>query len=219
MLKWKHSVATLITTMLCISNPASARFLSNDPVTAQEHLKQGNIQGMNRYAYVNNNPYKFTDPDGRKLVYFAFGEEKSRMEGAINKVAKSNPALLKRLDVLKASANIHIIRQTESGESPRNIPTGPKGSDQNGQGTGSMTAIDFTKSTHTIKNGPNGSYGNFTSSTEAVVAHEVFGHASQVDQGKIDDSRNKIGLKKSEAYGIDTGNTYREAVGEEEREK
>lgn len=40
------------------------RFLSVDPVTA--HANPG--QNFNRYWYGNNNPYKFTDPDGRIAV-------------------------------------------------------------------------------------------------------------------------------------------------------
>jgi RHS repeat-associated protein len=39
------------------------RFLSVDPVTAD-----GNSGNFNRYWYANNNPYKFTDPDGREVV-------------------------------------------------------------------------------------------------------------------------------------------------------
>ncbi|MFT4924531.1 MAG: hypothetical protein ACI8WB_000609 [Phenylobacterium sp.] len=73
MFPWKSIFTTFIIGLLCTCNPASARFVSNDPVTAQSHLQQGNIQGFNRYAYGNNNPYKFTDPDGRNpllvLVY------------------------------------------------------------------------------------------------------------------------------------------------------
>jgi RHS repeat-associated protein len=42
-------------------DPTIGRFLSVDPVTAD-----GNSGGnFNRYWYANNNPYKFTDPDGR----------------------------------------------------------------------------------------------------------------------------------------------------------
>ena len=46
-------------------DPVIGRFLSNDPVILQEHMNgaQG-LQGFNRYAYVNNNPYKYTDPNG-----------------------------------------------------------------------------------------------------------------------------------------------------------
>lgn len=42
-------------------DPVVGRFLSVDPVTAD-----GNTgSNFNRYWYANNNPYKFTDPDGR----------------------------------------------------------------------------------------------------------------------------------------------------------
>ncbi|MFT4928463.1 MAG: hypothetical protein ACI8WB_004582 [Phenylobacterium sp.] len=182
-------------------------------------MEKGNIQGFNRYTYVNNNPYKYVDPDGRELVYLAVGAEKSKMQAIVTKVAKSNPVLQARFDKLNVSSNVHLIRQTEPGEAAANVPTGPKGSDSNDIGTGSMTAVNFSEKTLTIENGPNGSYGSFTSSTEAVVAHELLGHASQVDQGTINDSRNKIGLKKSEAYGIDTGNIYRAAKSEDLRKK
>ena len=51
-------------------DPVIGRFYSNDPVDALGHLKgvQG-IQGFNRYAYAMNNPYKYTDPDGRAVVH------------------------------------------------------------------------------------------------------------------------------------------------------
>jgi RHS repeat-associated protein len=45
-------------------DPAIGRFLSVDPVTA-DGATGGNF---NRYWYANNNPYRFTDPDGRKPV-------------------------------------------------------------------------------------------------------------------------------------------------------
>ncbi|KMT64156.1 hypothetical protein XM47_15920 [Catenovulum maritimum] len=46
-------------------DPVIGRFYSNDPVGSVEFLAKGNIQGFNRYAYANNNPYKYVDPDGR----------------------------------------------------------------------------------------------------------------------------------------------------------
>lgn len=42
-------------------DPAIGRFLSVDPVTADS----GTGANFNRYWYANNNPYRFTDPDGR----------------------------------------------------------------------------------------------------------------------------------------------------------
>ena len=51
-------------------DPVIGRFYSNDPVgfSADKPMM------FNRYAYANNNPYKYTDPDGRaaKLVKAAF---------------------------------------------------------------------------------------------------------------------------------------------------
>lgn len=47
-------------------DPTIGRFLSVDPVTANS----GTGANFNRYWYANNNPYKFTDPDGRDAFLF-----------------------------------------------------------------------------------------------------------------------------------------------------
>ncbi len=53
-------------------DPVIGRFMGVDPVGFQEN----NIHSFNRYAYANNNPYKFVDPDGRfpvpAIVWAAF---------------------------------------------------------------------------------------------------------------------------------------------------
>lgn len=53
-------------------DPVIGRFYSNDPVDALGHMQRGNsiAHGFNRYAYANNNPYKYTDPDG-EFVFLA----------------------------------------------------------------------------------------------------------------------------------------------------
>ena len=43
-------------------DPLIGRFYSNDPVG----FTASNPMMFNRYAYANNNPYRFVDPDGRK---------------------------------------------------------------------------------------------------------------------------------------------------------
>jgi pyocin large subunit-like protein len=49
-------------------DPVIGRFYSNDPVDFMGHMQRGNpTMGFNRYAYANNNPYKYTDPDGRYI--------------------------------------------------------------------------------------------------------------------------------------------------------
>jgi hypothetical protein len=42
-------------------DPVAGRFLSIDPVTTDANTGGS----FNRYAYANNNPYKYIDPDGR----------------------------------------------------------------------------------------------------------------------------------------------------------
>jgi len=60
-------------------DPQIGRFLSVDPVTAYEKP----ITNFNRYAYAFNNPYKFTDPDGRNGVT-AFGGVLQESWNALN---------------------------------------------------------------------------------------------------------------------------------------
>jgi uncharacterized protein RhaS with RHS repeats len=45
-------------------NPVIGRFYSNDPLDSIGHLSKRDLHGFNRYAYANNNPYKYIDPDG-----------------------------------------------------------------------------------------------------------------------------------------------------------
>ena len=49
-------------------NPALGRFLSIDPVEPDEN----NLHSLNRYAYANNNPTRFTDPDGKSPIDVIF---------------------------------------------------------------------------------------------------------------------------------------------------
>ena len=44
-------------------DPVAARFLSEDPVLTDANSGAS----FNRYAYANNNPYRYVDPDGRQL--------------------------------------------------------------------------------------------------------------------------------------------------------
>ena len=49
-------------------DPEIGRFYSNDPAG----FSTGNPFSFNRYAYANNNPYKFVDPDGRDAIKITY---------------------------------------------------------------------------------------------------------------------------------------------------
>lgn len=57
----KAITSAMLALSLLVSGHASA---SNDPVVANPNTGEN----FNRYVYANNNPYKFTDPDGRNPV-------------------------------------------------------------------------------------------------------------------------------------------------------
>ncbi|WP_196141158.1 RHS repeat-associated core domain-containing protein [Aliikangiella sp. G2MR2-5] len=46
-------------------DPVIGRFMGGDPVDNLGHMRRGNlVLGFGKYPYVNNNPYKYVDPDG-----------------------------------------------------------------------------------------------------------------------------------------------------------
>jgi uncharacterized protein RhaS with RHS repeats len=53
-------------------DPVIGRFYSNDPVG---YTSQNPVMSFNRYLYVNNNPYKYTDPNGEFLFLVLFVPE------------------------------------------------------------------------------------------------------------------------------------------------
>jgi len=58
-------------------DPNIGRFMAIDPVGVDE----GNIHSFNRYAYANNNPYKYVDPDGRAAKFAGNPPIFSRLDG------------------------------------------------------------------------------------------------------------------------------------------
>ncbi|WP_196141159.1 RHS repeat domain-containing protein [Aliikangiella sp. G2MR2-5] len=74
-------------------DPVIGRFYGIDPVGTIEHFRKESIHGFNPYAYSNNNPFKYFDPDGReglainqpnliKNLYQAFGYKEREQANA-----------------------------------------------------------------------------------------------------------------------------------------
>src|SRR5690348_6843651 len=76
---------------LALISPAHARFVSVDPVPPDQ--QQG--ENFNRYHYANNNPYVFTDPDGRLpiLIPIIFGVTAYTTSNYANAPARGEPTM------------------------------------------------------------------------------------------------------------------------------
>lgn len=81
----RRTVAAIAVALFTVAGSASARFVSTDPVQANSN----NGTNFNRYNYANNNPYRFTDPDGREFKSVNPADNR-RVEGYINANAAGN---------------------------------------------------------------------------------------------------------------------------------
>jgi RHS repeat-associated protein len=108
-------------------DPVVGRFLSADPVATD--TKNG--WNLNRYNYAANNPYKFTDPDGREIRIIGSEEFVKRIEAQLADAEAASTKIADMVGGLRDSANVHEIRDIS--ESPRNqlqshnIATDPSG--------------------------------------------------------------------------------------------
>lgn len=197
--------------MLLATSSVHARFVSVDPVKAESNKGTN----FNRYYYGNNNPYKFTDPDGRISVIEGDEKYKQQVKSVRDDVSNANPELKSRIETMDKSTNIHrIVPASENPKvpnSPANVGEGGTLADEsNGVGTGSVTYFDPAQ-TITSANG-------VVSGPGEVFSHEYTGHGFDKDQGTIDRSINPdTGKMRSEEKAIDAELKYRQGTGNELR--
>jgi RHS repeat-associated protein len=192
-------------------DPALGRFLSDDPARFTEK----NPMSFNRYAYANNNPYKFVDPDGREIVPSGDVQYDKRINSMLDRISASNPDLGAMISDLRNSKNPHQIIGLTEGVSTGVIPlhgTDEVDNPRPYDGSGDGSTINFDEYISEVKEEGR----RFFTSSEAVLAHELQ-HASDIDKGiskRVNDGGLGVGFSKNENKAIGTENKYRSGVGE-----
>jgi RHS repeat-associated protein len=99
-------------------DPMMGRFLSNDPVGTNPN----NGSNFNRYAYANNNPYLFVDPDGEAGEHFAADHQtRLRLGGSagVNFGAKFNAPLFGKVSLSLGSVEFSATDRPADGPESR----------------------------------------------------------------------------------------------------
>jgi RHS repeat-associated protein len=140
-------------------DPAVGRFVSKDPVGFDEK----NVQSFNRYAYGNDNPYRFVDPNGKmgQLVLAAAGatvllvgadiylSDPDRRAAIVASVSQGAANFRANLDSIRGTLGSLIFNEgaDESGSSSADTDEGKdKGSSKGTDETASdKTAKDIAK--------------------------------------------------------------------------
>ena len=128
-------------------HPGLGRFMGVDPVGYQE----ANIHSSNRYAYANNNPYKYVDPDGRSAVSVLAGVGVLVIGGAYYALAPPGKQQEMRESVGRLARAIGSVLQSESA----GAGDGAKGEPKKGADSGTReTPIPGATGGERFGNGP-----------------------------------------------------------------
>ncbi len=89
-------------------DPVIGRFYSNDPVGFN------NVHNFNRYAYANNNPYKYVDPDGKEARFV--GGSAPQVMKAYGYIASNSPTGAKIFNSLLSKSTPVVEISLTTGE-------------------------------------------------------------------------------------------------------
>ena len=173
-------------------DPGIGRFLSVDPVTAYD---RGDMRFFNRYVYAFNNPYAFTDPDGRATCA---NKDCSKSYIDAKPIAKAGPPAVNGGEGISESA--------ARSQSIRLGSVGPKITFQNDNPTGASTDRAVTTATAkmveatVLRSGVKSVNINSTTGGHA-------GTASRHNSGKAVDINRVNGLRVDSAAGAALANS------------
>jgi RHS repeat-associated protein len=153
-------------------DPATGRFLSVDPVASEP----GNGFNFNRYAYVNNNPIRNSDPTGKIIQIAGDQTFTQKMNDDIANISQG-PGGHALIEKLQNTPNIVYLEPQVKG-GPNNTQGDASGISANGRDTGSTIKIDTD-----LKTGGKDATGNTARPEFVAVSHEL-GNARAIDQGK-----------------------------------
>jgi uncharacterized protein RhaS with RHS repeats len=130
-------------------DPVIGRFYSNDPVGFRD------VHSFNRYAYANNNPYKYTDPDGRLpiLIPIAIFIAKELASEAVEQVTGVPMPTLKNAGKLAAK---QLAKNRLKGKAGEALTKKGLGKNLGGEqvsfknSEGKIARIDFTTKNKTL---------------------------------------------------------------------
>ncbi len=180
--------------------PAIMRTTTIDPLAEKYY-------DISPYAWCANNPVRFVDPDGKKIVIAGTREYRTQVKNDIKQLAKDNPEVKKMIVDLIKSSNIHTIEIPKENDGYNYVQFDEKKA-EDGIAQGSKVGYDPNK---------RDTKGEKERTPRVGLAHELK-HSSDIDKGEMDmETKTETGVPVKEIDAINTENKIRERTGDEKR--